>query len=217
MLPTPTPAQNSGSSWLHLVRQLDAAAVAGWATVFVTLLAAMIALYGVWWQMRRQWLMNSAAMITGLADRFSSDEWRTYRRHSAAIISTHLRRGNVNLAKDLPVLGFFENLGHLVRRRVVDERMVWNKFGWYVTRYFLALTFAGDLIASSRKAEDDKTLWEEFEWLNKRMLRIYRRRGIDIIGSHPPSQRVSELLEQETTLTDWKEPPSTPEIVFAET
>jgi hypothetical protein len=155
--------------------------------------------------------------ITSLADRFTSDEWRAYRKHSAAVIKAHRHGQSVNLAKDVPVLGFFENMAHLVRRGVLDKEMVWNKFGWYITRYFLGLTSDGNLIAQNRISEGDQTLWEEFEWLNREMLRIYRRRGIDIENPELTASRINELLEQEVNLTNLLDPFAPTKVILTGT
>lgn len=191
---------------------IDGSTLAAWLTVIVTLLGVITALFAVWWQMRKQWIMNSASMIMALTERFSSNEWRSYRIHCAAVIEAHRQGEAIDLSRDFPVLGFFENMAHLVRRGILDKEMVWNKFGWYVTRYYLALTAKGNLIEHNRRSEGDKTLWEEFEWLNREMLRFYKRRGIRVNEPELVMSRINELLAQESHLNDFISPPSLPKI-----
>lgn len=191
----------------------DSATLAAWGTALITLIGILVALYGVWWQVRKQRLMNSAAMITGLADRFTSEEWRSYRIHCASAIAARRRGEEFDLSKDFPVLGFFENIGHLVRRRVLDREMIWNKFGWYIIRYHIALSAGQSLIEQNRASEGDTTLWEEFDWLNGEMLRIYRKRGISI-GQSTWDARIDELLRQESHLNDLADPAQPAKILL---
>lgn len=189
----------------------DPAVLAAWVTVLLTLVGILCALFAVWWQIRKQRLMHSAAMITGLADRFASEEWRAYRMQCAAAIRAHRRGEEVDL-KDFPVLGFFENIGHLVRRNVLDAEMVWTKFGWSITRYHLALTRTREamndetrtvnLIEANRETEHDRTLWKEFEWVNRRMLVMYAEHGVNLLDPKMIDERVDELLRDEARLMD---------------
>jgi hypothetical protein len=193
---------------------MDPSTLAAWVTAFVTLLGALTALFAMWWQLRKQWLLNSASMVTDLADRFVSDEWRIYRMHCAGRFDALQQGEEVDLSEDLPVLGLFEHIGYLVHRGILDRSMVWNKFGWYITRYYLAITTHRDLIDHIRKREHDKTLWEEFEWLNKDMLRIYRSRKILIDGPELAPTRIKELLKQEANLKNLVNPALIPKLIL---
>jgi hypothetical protein len=197
---------------LARILEADSATLAAWCTALITLFGILAAVCAVWWQIRKQGLMNSAGMITDLADQYTSEEWRSYRVHCAATIEALQRGEVVDLSKDFPVLGFFENIGHLVRRRILDKRMIWNKFGWYITRYYIALTYGSNLIEKNRMREGDSTLWEEFEWLNKRMLRVYRRRGIAINSKDMLRTRIEELVKQEAHLADSAESSPRPKL-----
>jgi hypothetical protein len=184
--------------------------VAGWAAlagVATALLGVVVGVFVVWWQLRRQWLINSANAVTDLADRWTSPEWRAYRQHCARAIRRHLNGEPVDLAEDFQILGLFEHMGLLVRRRVLDREMLWSKFGWYITRYHLALTCNESLIDANRSAEGDATLWEEFEWLNKEMLHIYALRGVAIKDARPARERIEELLKQEERLMSYADLP----------
>lgn len=177
---------------------LDAQTVAAWGAVLATIAGVFAALFAVWWQIRKQWLLNSANIITELADRYTSSDWRTYREHCANVLIAHRNGATVDLSRDFPVLGFFENIGHLVRRGALDKIMIWNKFGWYVVRYHLALTRGRSLIEENRRSEADPTLWEEFEWLNRQMVRIYKRKGVAIDRHDLVAARIEELIQQES-------------------
>jgi len=186
--------------------QIDSAVIAQWVQAIGTIAGIFAGVFGLWWQLRKQWLLNSANIVSSLANEYTNDVWRKYRRHSARSLQEHLNGKQIDLSKDLPILGFFENMGHLVRRGGLDKEMIWNKFGWYIVRYYLALTYKNNLIEDIRRKEADPTLWEEWEWLNHEMLKIYQRRGVKILTDSAllveenVRIRINELFEQELNL-----------------
>jgi hypothetical protein len=167
------------------------------ATIVVGVLGIVTAIAAVWWQMRKQWLLHSAQLITELVAQFRSDELVGERRKLARLIAERVDGKVVQLEGDYPVLGFFENIGLLARRDALDKEMVFNKFGWEVVRYHDALTHPTDLIAETRERHREPSLYEETEWLYRCMLRMYRRKGIDMADPGSHAARVHELLVQE--------------------
>jgi hypothetical protein len=183
---------------------MDSNTLATWIGSIGTITGVILAGWGIYLQLKKQWLLNSANTVTTLAETWGNESWRKFRKHSATSLKTKLNGGNINLSKDLPVLGFFENLGHLVRRGAFDKEMIWNKFGWYIVRYYIATCYKEDLIQEIRAKENDITLWEEFQWLTSEMLVIYQKRGVLIIDENKKAEtidcRINELFEQETNL-----------------
>lgn len=178
---------------------MDAATISAIASAAATAIGVIAAVGSVAWQLRRQSQLNSATMMLALADKFMSPEWRTYRARCADVIMKHLSGQPVDLSVDFPVLGFFENLGYLVRAKIIDKEMVWNKFGWYIVRYHSALRSHGDLIQQNCEREHDPTLWEEFCWLDREMVKIYRMRGVDVSSMSETARHIAELIRQEST------------------
>lgn len=181
--------------------------IAAWLTVVVTFLGVIAALAGVWWQVRRQWLLHSATLVTQLDDRFNSKEWLAYRYQCAKQLEAHYRGGkDLDLLKNFPVLGFFENLAYMVRAGALDKKMVWNKFGWYVVGYYKAITVRKNALKAARQQEGDETIWEEFEWLYWQMEQIYRKRGVTFEGEAALQRRINNFLEWELSLLGVAEP-----------
>ena len=126
-------------SWLDFIYHLDPATLAAWIGLFIAALGILIGIGGVIWQMRKQWLLHSADMITTLSETFSSEEMRRSRSEFASLLRDHWNGKQVDLSNDIPILGFLENIGHLVKRGALDERMVYNKFAWQLFRYAVVL------------------------------------------------------------------------------
>lgn len=177
--------------------QLDA----GWVSAYVAILAVLASLIGIWWQLKKQHLFHSAQLVSNLDDRFNSPEWCAKRRYCAQLLAAHASgRAALDLSESFPVLSFFENLALLVRVNAVDGRLVWNKFGWFVVGYHLALTEGRDALAAIRAKEQDPTLWEEFDWLYQFCSDIHRRRLIDVDSPEARAIRINQLIAWETSL-----------------
>jgi hypothetical protein len=173
-----------------------------WATLCVTLAGVAVTLVTVWWQLRRQWLLHSAVLITQLVDRFDSAEWHNHRRRCAELLRQHYSgEEELDLSNHFPVLPFLENLAHLTRRGALDGQMVWNKFGWIVVAYYFALTSPTNALKAIRDKESEPTNWEEFEWLYRESVRIYRRKGIPADEPSRKDLKVQQLFKWECNLT----------------
>jgi hypothetical protein len=122
----------------------------------------------MWWQMSQQRELNSASTILALRDRYDTPQMRASRKR----LSQHLLHSREPHDADIGVVRFFEMLGFLTHRRVLDRRMVWNAFGGWVTSYYYLLTHPADRIAEWRKEFHDPMVFAEFEWLSREMMRI---------------------------------------------
>lgn len=173
--------------------------VAAWVAAGATVLGVVCGLFSIRWQIRRQWLLNSANLVTSLVEKFGADDMLKQRYDLARLVDDHVRGLTVDISGDVPLLSFFENIGHLVRRNALDKKMVFNKFTWWVVRYYWGLTEPTDLIAALRRQEHDPTLYEEFVWLGRELVEVYRRDyGVSV---HDPALRaewVAQLVRSET-------------------
>jgi hypothetical protein len=165
-------------------------------TLLVALLSVVASLSGVAIQLRRQWLLNSAAMVTQFVDKYDSPQMRADRQRLATRLVQHLESGDGSLPNYEPVLGFFENIGYLARKGVLDIGMLHNKFGFDLQRWHAALRRRGDLVEAFREQLDESTIYCEIDWLAQAFLRIDRRLGKR--GGHTVSmESVVGFLEQE--------------------
>jgi hypothetical protein len=171
-------------------------------TDMVQTVAILVSVLGLLYQLRREWLLHSAEMVTSLVAQFSSTDFEKRRRHLASHFEAVVTGGNVSLTSDygLGVLGFYENLSHLVRRRALDEKMIWTKFSWELVCYFQCITMNGNALAVERTKNGDPTLYEEMEWLNKRFVRTYRRKGVSLYRDDGKVLWLEDFFFQEKNL-----------------
>lgn len=180
---------------------MESAELIALATLWVTVVGVGVTLATVWWQLRRQWLLHSANLVTQLVDRFDSAEWLRHRRKCAELLKRHCSgEEELDLSNHFPVLPFLENVAHLTRRGALDELMVWNKFGWIVVAYYFALTSPTDALKAIREKEGEATNWEEFEWLYRECVKIYLKRGIHIGDPSRRRVKIQQLFKWEGDL-----------------
>lgn len=165
-------------------------------------IAILVGVIGLLYQLRREWLLHSAEMMANLVAQFNSEEFQRRRKSLAAHLEPVTEGRPVSLTSDygLGVLGFYENLGHLVRRRALDEMMVWTKFSWELVCYFQCITMDGNPLAVERRKNGDPTLYEEMEWLNARFARTYRRKGVSLYRENGRVRWLADFFLQEKSL-----------------
>lgn len=176
-------------------------------TDIVQTIAIIVSVLGLIYQLRREWLLHSAEMVTSLVAQFTSEEFGKRRRRFATRLEPAVSGKPVLLTIDYGpgVLGFYENVSHLVRRRALDEMMVWTKFSWELVCYFQCITMGDNALAIERKKNGDPTLYEEMEWLNARFVRIYRRKGVSLYGDDGRIRWLEAFFLQEKSLGSHEE------------
>lgn len=144
--------------------------IAVWSLVgtWILVIGTLILMY---WQTRQSQHLNSANAVMELRERYDGARTRAARRH----MSQRLLNRTPQDISNLEVSTFFELVGTLTHRKVLDEELVWEAFGNWVTSYYWALRQPEDLIGNLRTAMKDPLLFHEFEWLYDRVVSIDRR------------------------------------------
>jgi hypothetical protein len=144
--------------------------IALWATVATWVLA--IGTLGVmYWQTRQAGRLNSSNAVITLRERFDTARMRKVRRAT----STRLLSNEVEEISNLEVLAFFELIGAQTKRGILDEEMVWEAFGGWISAYYRAMRTPVDRLAKLRASSHDPLLFAKLEWLNGRVERLDRR------------------------------------------
>ena len=129
-------------------------AVSGALAAFAALLVAII----TYKQLKHSRFALGADLILRLeASFFEAVEMKADRSRAASALKRGSDAGELE-----PVLDFFETVGLLVRREVVDKELAWNSFSYWVLRY---AALAGNQIKVRRKKEHDPTYYQEFDFL----------------------------------------------------
>jgi hypothetical protein len=145
--------------------------VAIWSLIGTWLLVVGTLLL-MYWQTRTAQHLNSANAVMTLRERFDGARMRAARRH----LSERLLKQELHDIASLEVVTFFELLGTLTHRRVLDDDLVWEAFGTWIAAYYRALRHPTDLIGQLRSDLKDPLIFHEFEWLDHRLQAIDSRR-----------------------------------------
>jgi len=165
------------------------------------LVAGTLALVGVtWWMMqkqidllREQTADNRANLrlqnhLT-FAARFDSREFHADRK----LVAEKLLAGASHDEISESVLDFFEDLGMYLRRGYFDEELAWSTFGFYAVRWWAACR---DYVLEERKANNDQTLFTDFESVVERFRQLDRQHAL----TEPTEAEVEKFLQDEANL-----------------
>ncbi|HTT74019.1 MAG TPA: hypothetical protein VMG99_07775 [Thermoplasmata archaeon] len=139
-----------------------------WGALIGTWVLVVGTLYFAYWQLRQTQRLHSASTILDLRERFYNSRMRLARRELSAWL---LRSERGPEPDNWEVCLFFELLGSLTHTRALDERLVWNAFGPWITAYYVFITEPVDLLSAWRSGPPpDPLIFAEFERLARRMM-----------------------------------------------
>lgn len=95
------------------------------------------------------------------------------------------------------VLDFFETVGLLVRRKLIDVEMVWSNFGYYAIRWAKACE---PYIKKERELKNnDTTIFEDFMYLTEEMYKMEEaKRKMTRKDVTPDDKDMNQFLKDET-------------------
>ncbi|MGI0053119.1 MAG: DUF4760 domain-containing protein [Thermoplasmata archaeon] len=164
---------------------LTATAIGTWVLVIGTLVL-------MYWQTQQTRRLNSATSVMALRERFDAPHLRRARRLLAGKLLNHQHEDITNIE----VGAFFELVATLTHRGVLDDDLIWEAFGSWVTAYYWALRHPVDTIGRGREQFRDPLIFHEFEWLEKAVLNADRHRGGPRVVSEEDRERESRLILQ---------------------
>ncbi len=170
--------------------------IAVWSLVgtWVLVVGTLLLMY---WQTLQAQKLNSANAVMNLRERFDSPRMRAARRH----VSERLIKAAQQDISNLEVITFFELVGTLTHRKVLEDDLVWEAFGGWITAYYWSLRNPVDMIGDIRAKMVDPLIFHEFEWLYNRMIEIDRQLlGSEIDTGPQLTQESRRFLERESRL-----------------
>jgi hypothetical protein len=138
-------------------------------------------------------------LITRLGGRLGSPHFLSRRRRAAKhvidafFVDDHtVGVGRFNRATT-DVANFFEEVGYFQRRGVLEAESVWHTFGVPARVYWSVF---GPTVHKMREVENDPTVYEDFERLDRLVADINKEQGIPV----PTGERLRRIMEDETTV-----------------
>ncbi len=176
---------------------IDWPSVAFWTALSTWALATGTLLF-LYLQTRQAQILNGANAVMALRDKFDSTRLRSVRRHIAERL---LKQAHGDIAS-IEVVTFFELIGTLTHRKILDEDLVWEAFGSWITSYWWALRHPVDWVGQIRTDLSDPLVFHEFEWLNERVIQLDRRAltRVGASGEGDPGEESNRILRREALL-----------------
>jgi hypothetical protein len=160
---------------LDIARRL-AAAVFGehseWFWVMMQTIVILVSLIFIYRQVRLQRYSNLLQMLIKMRETWDSPQMI---RHRQTTCQNH-RTGSKKIdAAEGQVLGFFEEMGLLLRKGVLEEEFVWGTHSYFIEHYWSMLQ---NNIKEYRLATEDSSWFEELETLRKRMGKFAKKKKV---------------------------------------
>jgi hypothetical protein len=169
--------------------------IAVWSLLgtWILVVGTLILMY---WQTRTSQRLNSANAVMALRERFDSAHMRGARRH----LSERLLAKSPDDISSVEVLTFFELVGTLTHRGLLEPELVWEAFGSWVVAYYWAIRHPVDLVANIRNELHDPLLFHEFEWLHDAIVSIDVHRELATPAAVDNEASARRVLELESRL-----------------
>jgi len=169
--------------------------IAVWSLVgtWVLVIGTILLMY---WQTRTSQRLNSANAVMALRERFDSPHMRAARRHLSERLLAH---GSSDLSS-VEVITFFELVGTLTHRGVLDRELVWEAFGSWIVAYYWAIRHPEDLVDRIRRELQDPLIFHEFEWLHDTIVSIDVHRELATVAAVDNDASSRRVLELESHL-----------------
>jgi hypothetical protein len=159
----------------------------------------------VWWKVTQIREVNAYGLLQNDVKRFNSPEMRACRACLARTLLSS-RRDFEKIDEDAEeVCGYFENVGLLLRRRIVPAYIIWSMQSYEVFFYWQLLR---DYLDWVRQVTKDRTFYMEFDLLRNRLAALQKKRsGLEPVYT---DDELREFLEGEAKLTEGAAAPKRP-------
>ncbi|MGH9449711.1 MAG: GNAT family N-acetyltransferase [Terriglobia bacterium] len=114
--------------------------------------------------------VNAYQFLRELDERYHSPEMRRRRSNLARVLLTNPRNYDLVDQRAGEICDYFEDLGLLLRKRIVPQYLAWTMFDYRILRYWPWLSRC--YIPEYRRRKGDETYYSEFEYLWKRIARF---------------------------------------------
>jgi hypothetical protein len=126
----------------------------------------------VWWKVTQIREVNAYGLLRDEVKRFNSPEMRACRTRLARTLLSSRRDFETIDANGEEVCGYFEDVGLLLRRRVVPAYFIWSMQSYEILFYWQALR---DYLAWVRQSTNDHTFYMEYDLLRNRVAALQRK------------------------------------------
>jgi len=149
-------------------------------------LAIIGSLIFIFQQVRLHRNANMIQLLSNIRKEWNARRMMDCRRAACKNYQAETRTKKIGMPES-EVLGFFEQMGLLLRKRVVSSEFVWETYSYYIEHYWSMLE---SNIAEFRRSTKDDSWYECFEYLRNSMRNYSKKKGC------PSTDKAEEEVEQ---------------------
>lgn len=162
--------------------------------VAVGAFGAVVALVLTYMQLRASRIIAAADFLLRLESHFSAQDMLIKRKQILLTLKqTPKDFRKIDVCRD--VFDFFEELGLLLRKKILPTDLVWSDYCAWTLYYWTAFK---SYIDWARKSDEDPTLYCEFEYLFKKLARYEKHRLKKEVNITP--EKLAEFIDEEIEL-----------------
>jgi hypothetical protein len=163
-----------------------------WVAIGAT--GAMIALVLTYMQLRASRIIAAADFLLRLESHFNAQDMLVKRKQILLTLNeTPEDFRKMDIYRD--VFDFFEELGLLVRKKIIPTDLVWSDYCYWTLNYWTAFA---NYVNWARNSDDDPTMYCEFEYLFGKMKKYEKhklKRKVDVTP-----EKLDEFIDEEIEL-----------------
>ncbi len=162
--------------------------------VAIGALGAVVALAFTYMQLRASRIISAADFLLRLESHFTAQDMLAKRKQILLMLKqspTDFKE--MDVCRD--VFDFFEEVGLLLRKKILPTDLVWSDYCSWVLFYWTAFK---NYVDWARKSEEDPTLYCEFEYLFKEMKKYENHRLKKEVNF--TSAKLAEFVDEEINL-----------------
>jgi hypothetical protein len=139
------------------------ATVVGYATAFGVIVSALAVVY----QIYKAHFNTNVQLVLEFLKQFNSSSFELKRQKAATAILAN----SEDVSGAEPIFDLFETVGYLVKKRAIADELALHTFYYWVHGYW---TIGKMHIKKRRDLEKDIEVWNHFEYLHDRLLKLQR-------------------------------------------
>jgi hypothetical protein len=153
---------------------------------------ALVTLVFIYYQIKTSRMIAAADFLLKLVHKFDSKEMRSHRKKLMTIIKEN-PKDNQKIDTCKEVLDFFDDVGLLLRKKVIPIEFVWSSFCYWILRYNGLLKGYIDWARG-----EDPTYYDQFEYLAEKTLKFEEKKRHKKIKI--TSKQLQEFIHEEMRL-----------------
>lgn len=164
--------------------------------ILVTQVTLVITIIGLLWQIQQTRSSQNLDFLWRLEELFrNNSKMLACRRNAAQSLLNN--KGTNDLSE---IMDFFETIGPLVNKKVLNADLVRSYFFYWAVRYWLT---SQSYVAEQRSILNDQQLWSDFESLYHKLLKLQvKHRKYNSVNRVLPSKKdLKEFLIDESKVT----------------